>query len=108
MPGAIRIDPTQIQMTISSAPFRAGRVYCNATQAKAWANFPRPFGPKRLQNPTEARAVRSKETSPYRSCAEVAVDFENRPSPRDSVRDGSGLGRFAGFRQASTLGVRRI
>jgi hypothetical protein len=27
-------------------PFRAGRVYCNATQAKAWAKFPRPFGPK--------------------------------------------------------------
>jgi hypothetical protein len=27
-------------------PFRAGRVYCNATQAKAWARFPRPFGPK--------------------------------------------------------------
>jgi hypothetical protein len=25
---------------------RAGRVYCNATQAKAWAGFPRPFGPK--------------------------------------------------------------
>jgi len=24
-------------MTISSAPFRAGPVYCNATQAKAWA-----------------------------------------------------------------------
>jgi hypothetical protein len=27
-------------------PFRAGRVYCKATQAKAWAEFPRPFGPK--------------------------------------------------------------
>src|SRR6202008_5139195 len=26
-------------------PFRAGRVYCNATQAKAWARFPKPFGP---------------------------------------------------------------
>jgi hypothetical protein len=25
---------------------RAGRVYYNATQAKAWAQFPRPFGPK--------------------------------------------------------------
>jgi hypothetical protein len=27
-------------------PFRADRVYCNATQAKALAKFPRPFGPK--------------------------------------------------------------
>src|ERR1700747_2598735 len=48
-------------------PFRAGRVYCNATQAKAWARFPRPFGPKspsqgpsgrnRLQSPTGSQAI---------------------------------------------------
>jgi hypothetical protein len=46
---------------------RAGRVYCNATQAKAWARFPRPFGPKspsqgpsgrnRLQSPTGSQAI---------------------------------------------------
>jgi hypothetical protein len=37
MPGPIPIGRTQIQMTISSTPSAADRVYCNATQAKAWA-----------------------------------------------------------------------
>jgi len=46
MPEAIPIDRTQIQMTIPSAPSAAGRVYGNAPQTKAWAEFPRPFGPK--------------------------------------------------------------
>jgi hypothetical protein len=38
-------------------PFRAGRVYCNATQAKAWAEFPRPFGPKPAPSPTGSQAA---------------------------------------------------
>jgi hypothetical protein len=42
-----------------------------------------------------AWAVRPRETSPYRSSAEGAVDFENRPSQRDSVPNGSGLAQFA-------------
>ena len=37
-----------------------------------------------------AWAVRPRETAPWRSSAEGAVDFENRP--RDGVPDGSGLG----------------
>ncbi len=39
--------------------------------------------------------VRPRETSPYRSSAEGVVDFENRPSQRDGVPNGSGLGQFA-------------
>src|SRR5260221_5202983 len=44
-----------------------------------------------------AWAVRPRETSSSRSSAEGAVDFENHPSPRDSVRDGSRLGQFTGI-----------
>ena len=44
--GAIHIDRTQIQMTISSVPSGLIAFNCDATQAKAWAKFPRPFGPK--------------------------------------------------------------
>jgi hypothetical protein len=35
---------------------RAGRGYCNATQAKTWAKFPRPFGRNQLQSPTGSQA----------------------------------------------------
>jgi hypothetical protein len=42
--GAIHIDRNQIQMTISSAPSAAFII--KPTQAKAWAKFPRPIGPK--------------------------------------------------------------
>jgi hypothetical protein len=44
--GAIHIDRIQNSDDYLLRPFRADRVYCNATQAKAWAKFPRPFGPK--------------------------------------------------------------
>jgi hypothetical protein len=56
-------------------------------------------GAKRTFVPTPiiAWAVRPRETSPSRSSAEGAVDFENRSNPRDNVRDGSGLGQFAGI-----------
>src|ERR1700745_3921929 len=37
--GAIPIDRTQIQHDWLLRPFRAGRVDCNATQAKAWARI---------------------------------------------------------------------
>ena len=44
--GAIHIDRTQIQMTISSAPAGLVAFIITPTQAKAWAEFPWPFGPK--------------------------------------------------------------
>jgi FkbM family methyltransferase len=44
--GAIPYRPHPNSDDYLLRPFRAGRVYCNATQAKAWARFPRPFGPK--------------------------------------------------------------
>jgi len=44
--GAIPIDRTQIQMTISSAPSGLVAFIVTPTQAKAWAELPRPFGPK--------------------------------------------------------------
>jgi len=43
---------------------------------------------------TLAWAVRPRET-PLAASAEGALDFENRSSPRDNVRDGSRLGQFA-------------
>jgi hypothetical protein len=45
--GAIPYRPHRNSDDYLLRPFRAGRVYCNRTQAKAWAKFPRPFGPKR-------------------------------------------------------------
>jgi len=57
MPGPIPIGRTQIQMTISSTPSAADRVYCNATQAKAWAlSSQGPSGRNRLQSPTGSSA----------------------------------------------------
>jgi hypothetical protein len=45
MPGqSIRPHPNSDDYLLR--PFRADRVYCNAIQAKAWAKFSRPFGPK--------------------------------------------------------------
>jgi hypothetical protein len=44
--GAIHIDRTQIQMTISFVPSGLIAFIIKPTQAKAWAKFPRPFGPK--------------------------------------------------------------
>jgi hypothetical protein len=39
-------------------PCRAGRVYCNSTQAKAWAlGFQDPSGRNRLQSPTGSQAL---------------------------------------------------
>jgi hypothetical protein len=37
-------------------PFRADRVYCKPTQAEAWAEIPRPFGPRPASNPTGSQA----------------------------------------------------
>jgi hypothetical protein len=39
------ITAFQISIALSPAPYRAITVGGRATQAKAWAKFPRPFGP---------------------------------------------------------------
>jgi hypothetical protein len=44
--------------------FRAGRVYCNATQAKAWAMFPRPFRPKPASKSVSFRPGGEPEPAP--------------------------------------------
>jgi len=54
----IHIDRTPDSDDYLLRPLRAGRVYCNATQAKAWAwSFQGPSGRNRLQNPTGSQAI---------------------------------------------------
>jgi hypothetical protein len=55
--GAIHIDRTQIQMTISSAPSGLIAFNCDATQAKVWAKSQGPSGRNRLQSPTGSQAL---------------------------------------------------
>src|ERR1700747_66176 len=94
----------------------------NATQAKAWAEFPRPFGPKPAPNPTGTQGgglaepwVTILDTDPYEG-AEENRDVVIGRIERGFfwLRVGSFLSlppsyalfcdRYPGFRQASTLG----
>jgi hypothetical protein len=63
MPGQSHIDRTQIQMTISSAPSGLVAFIVTPTQAKAWAKFPWPFGPKAA--PQSDRLLRCRFAEPW-------------------------------------------
>jgi hypothetical protein len=83
-------------------PFRAGRVYCTATQAKAWARFPRPFRPKPAPKSDRLPGLLGPGKRPPSGPALKARWILRTAQAREiAVRDCAESGRFTGIARSN-------